>query len=70
MVAILYRILLSIEYLIIYFTPNRFDVNIKSLSGLLNGDFLLILSGSFAANFEMIMLLLAAHFETVPSGRR
>ncbi|MCC5659546.1 hypothetical protein LC608_21750, partial [Nostoc sp. XA010] len=63
-------ILLSIEDLIIYFPPNRFDVNIKGLSGLLNGDFLLMLSSSFAANFEIIMLLLAAHSEAVLSGRR
>ncbi|MCC5652193.1 hypothetical protein LC609_20685 [Nostoc sp. XA013] len=56
--------------MIVYFPPNRFDINIKGLSGLLNGDFLLMLSGSFTANFEIIMLLLAASFETVLSGSR
>ncbi|QFS46824.1 hypothetical protein [Nostoc sphaeroides] len=54
----------------IYSPPNRFDAKIKNLSGLLDSNFLLMLSGSFAANFERCMLLIAAHFKTALSGRR
>ncbi|MEH2372069.1 hypothetical protein [Nostoc sp.] len=51
------------EGAIIYFSSNRFDANIQDFSGLFNG-------GSFAAEVEIFMLLIAAHWETALRVRR
>lgn len=47
----------------IYLSPNRFDANIQNFSGLVDG-------GSFAAEVEILMLLIAAHCETTLSNKR
>lgn len=54
----------------IYFSLNSFYVNISAISGLLNGDFAPMIYGSFIAEVEIYMLLIAAHFETGFRGRR
>jgi hypothetical protein len=49
----------------IYFSLNRFYVNIQAISTLINSDFTLIVYASFAAKYEISILLIAAYFETV-----